>query len=370
MARGNDEILGLTGLRAVLAWWVVLFHFGRHLVPTAIARGLAGAGYLAVDVFFVLSGYVLARRYLVVDLGARAARRAFWARRFARVYPLYVASLVVGIGASWPRSWSALTEPREQVALALQIAVLNGWSHVAMFARNWAAWSLSVEAFFYALLPLIFVRLRRLHVAGLAWVLVLSWAATFVAPAVYTAVDPDHLGRSLRLGDEVYWSWYLKFFPVQRLPELVAGAAAGLWRARRGAAPFGRNARAVAVVALVLAAAVLRVPYAYLQAGVLLPLAMIVIASLDGDPLRPATWLSHPWVTALGRASYATYILHVPVFLGFARLFPAAWESGRLVTAYMVVLLFLSVAAHRVLEEPGRRLLTRWLVRRHEHGTT
>ena len=60
------------------------------------------------------------------------------------------------------------------------------------------------------------------------------------------------------------------------LPELVAGAAVGVWSARRPAAPFGRIARAVAVVALVVGATALRLPYAYLQAGVLLPLVIVV----------------------------------------------------------------------------------------------
>ncbi len=62
------------------------------------------------------------------------------------------------------------------------------------------------------------------------------------------------------------------------------------------------------------------------------------------------------------RASYATYILHVPVFLAFARLFPAAWESGLLVGAYALVLLVISLGAHRLIEEPSRRLVRRWLV--------
>lgn len=157
------------------------------------------------------------------------------------------------------------------------------------------------------------------------------------------------------------WSWYLKFFPVQRLPELVAGAAAGLWSARRPVAPFGWKARAFAAGAIVLAATALRVPYGYLQAGVLLPLVVVVIMSLDGHASRSASWLAHRWVAALGRASYGTYIMHVPVFLAFARVFPEAWESGRLVGAYALVLLVVSLGAHRVLEEPGQRLLTRWL---------
>ncbi len=69
---GSDprEILPLTGLRALAAWWVVAFHFARALVaPGLVARGLA-AGHLAVDVFFVLSVFVLAERYRDFDVAS------------------------------------------------------------------------------------------------------------------------------------------------------------------------------------------------------------------------------------------------------------------------------------------------------------
>jgi peptidoglycan/LPS O-acetylase OafA/YrhL len=350
---GPREILPLTGLRAGAAWWVVAFHFARGLVPDGLLHDALASGHVAVDVFFVLSGYVLARRYEGAALDTGAARRAFWVRRFARVYPMYVVSLALGFAAAWPRSWGELATPEGFARDAAQLLLLNAWSHRAMFANNWAAWSLSVEALFYVVFPFVLVRARRLSRASLALLLVACWAATFVAPAIYGALDPDHLGRPLALGDEVLWSWYLKFFPVQRLPELVAGIAAALLVRDRAAPRW----LAVSGIAIVAAGALRLVPYAYLHSGVLLPLFVALVASRDHD--GAASPLAGAWSVALGRASYATYIVHVPLFLLLARFDRALWRAPSHVAGYAGMLLAVSLVAHRALEEPLRRWITR-----------
>ncbi len=347
----------MTGLRGVLAWWVVLFHFGRDLVPTALLARIAASGHVAVDVFFVLSGYVLARRYAGVDFRRREARRGFWVRRFARVYPLYLGSLVIGFAASAPRSLAELATLKGLVCATLQLGLLNAWSHRAMFAHNWAAWSLSVEGLFYVIAPWLFTRLTVLSRRALIVAVALSWAATFLAPALYTALDPDHLGRPLALGDEVLWGWYLKFFPLQRIPEFVAGAAAAIYVGADARLAHPLVAVASSTGLLVLATSGI-VPFAYLHSGVLVPLVVTLIVALDH---QCSSWLAAWPTVALGHASYATYIFHVPLFLLFARFEPAAWESGLLVVAYAALLAVLALAVRAGLEEPCRRLVVRRL---------
>jgi peptidoglycan/LPS O-acetylase OafA/YrhL len=74
-------------------------------------------------------------------------------RRIARIYPLYLLSLVVGAADAWPKSIQELATARELTRLGLQLALLNAWHHIAMFKWNWAAWSLSVEVGFYFASP-------------------------------------------------------------------------------------------------------------------------------------------------------------------------------------------------------------------------
>jgi peptidoglycan/LPS O-acetylase OafA/YrhL len=355
--RATPEILPLTGLRALAAWWVVAFHFARHLVPEGAAQGVLESGHLAVDVFFVLSGYVLARRYEDEPLETPAARRAFWVRRFARLYPLYLVSLALGVAAAWPSAWTDLATARGVARDVVQLLALNAWWHRAMFAHNWAAWSLSVEAFFYALFPFLFVRVRRLQARGAALLFVACWAALLVAPAIYGALDPDRLGRPFAMDDEVLGGWYLKFFPLQRLPEFLAGIATA--RLARSGAAHGWLAAASGAALVAVGAAGL-VPYAYLHSGVLLPFVALLVAGLDHAGASP---LGRAWPVALGRASYATYILHVPLALLFGRFDPSFRRSPSHFAAYCALLLVASLVAHRAIEEPARVYLTRRFAR-------
>ena len=89
VGNGVSEIRALTGLRGIASLYVVLFHYFQPLPLVGYLRTLLGHGYLAVDLFFVLSGFVMALNY-----GSRFAAGAHWpeyrlflCRRFARVYP-------------------------------------------------------------------------------------------------------------------------------------------------------------------------------------------------------------------------------------------------------------------------------------------
>ncbi len=356
----RHEILALTGLRALAAWWVVAFHFGQAHVGVPVLREVVASGHVAVDLFFVLSGFVLAHRSSASDLATSEERRAFYRRRFARVYPLYVASLGLGFFAEWPGSGHALTTGVGALRLFGQLALLNAFFHGWMFRLNWAAWSLSVEAFMYLLFPWILAwtarRSPRRLLLGCA-------LAALVAPLLYTVLDPDHLGRPLIRGDEILWSWYLKFFPLQRLPMFVAGALAGLLARQEARQRLPRFIAELAV-ALVLGVVVSRVcPYAFLQGGALLLVFVALVASLAQGEATSSGWLGRSLASApcvaLGHASYATYILHVPLFLAFARFVPDMWESLPWFAVYLATLLALSLAAHRYVEEPARRAFTR-----------
>jgi peptidoglycan/LPS O-acetylase OafA/YrhL len=357
MAARRDEILPLTGLRALAAWWVVGFHFVRRAVDVPALRQLLAGGHVAVDLFFVLSGFVLTARYGATDFADAWNRKVFWRRRFARIYPLYVVSLALGFYAEWPGSARALATASGLTRLAAQLTLLNSFSHLWMFRLNWAAWSLSVEAFFYALFPWLLPWISRRSPRR---VIAVCCLAALVAPALYSLLDPDHFGRALSLGDEALWSWYLKFFPLQRLPMFMAGIATAQLARELRPPPFTLVAAIAALLAILVTAAV---PYAFLQGGALLPLFVAVLLALGsgaGVGARAQSWLASPVMVALGRASYATYILHVPLFLAMACFDPVLQPSLPHVMGYVGMLLVVSMLAHRFIEEPARRAVTRW----------
>jgi peptidoglycan/LPS O-acetylase OafA/YrhL len=373
-ASTDDQALALTGVRAILAWWVVTLHFGLELVSWAPARTVLGAGYIAVDVFFVLSGFVLARRYADDVFATWASRKEFWRRRFARLYPLYVVSLFVGIMAGAPRTTEALLAWPGLKRIAEQLLLLNAWDHRAMFAHNWAAWSLSAEAFFYLLFPWLLPWVRVLSVGRRRTLLGVCWLAVLIAPTLYMRLNPDHLSAPLAMGDDALWSYYLMFHPFLHVPLFVAGICAALLSARPNsgnastlALTLGlRSRRWAAGISTVTVVGILvggGVPYTYLVSGALLPLVVLLIVGLDaGRRAQPETsrpsWLAWGPLVTLGHASYATYILHVPVFWLLVRHVPDAWESPAWVIAYLVAMLPISLVAWRFIEEPLRRRLS------------
>lgn len=86
----SQNIVALTGLRGLAAIWVLLYHvFGYHVF-------LLGLGYAGVDIFFMLSGFILTHVYIADrQLGTRRGYAHFLLVRLARIYPLHLFTLVV-----------------------------------------------------------------------------------------------------------------------------------------------------------------------------------------------------------------------------------------------------------------------------------
>ena len=94
----------LTAIRGIASFWVLLYHLRhelKHLFPEffQLNKGLLKSGFLGVDLFFVLSGFVLAlnyqRKFQAVD---RNAYIEFLWKRLARIYPVYIACLLITLG--------------------------------------------------------------------------------------------------------------------------------------------------------------------------------------------------------------------------------------------------------------------------------
>jgi peptidoglycan/LPS O-acetylase OafA/YrhL len=144
----------------------------------------------------------------------------------------------------------------------------------------------------------------------------------------------------------------LKFFPLQRVPEFVAGMCCALLaeqaRPANGQRPW--IALLIALGLSVTACALL--PSAFLFCGVLTPAFAILVCVLDRWGSR---WLENRVVLALGDASYATYILHVPWFYTLRRIAGVDQLDAPLFAVYFGSLLLLSLGARFFIEEPLRK---------------
>ena len=296
----------LDGLRAVAVTAVVAYHLGGG------AAGAVRGGFLGVDLFFVLSGY------LITGLLVREHRDrsridlvGFWERRVRRLLPALLLVLVVVALATWwaarPETWSA----RRGDAL-WTLAYLANWHFVAAGEDYFAAyagasplrhtWSLSIEEQFYLLWPLVVVgclRVRRELLAVVAGVLVVASAA-----AMAWAYGAASLSRAYYGTDG-------------RVQQLLVGALLALLlaRARRLPRYAGPAAFAALLLALVLASDAAPV---YYRGGALAfaALTAVVVADVelrpDGGLARALSWAP---AAALGRISYGVYLWHWPVLV-------------------------------------------------------
>jgi peptidoglycan/LPS O-acetylase OafA/YrhL len=373
----TGEVRTLTGLRVVAAAWVVLFHFhftGLDGVRAAVdvLGPLVTAGALGVDLFFVLSGFVIAHTYLdklgpALRVGPTA--RFVWARA-CRIWPAYV--LVFHLFGLWLVArlvWGSddrIAFQAVQPVVSLpeylqQLVLVQLWDSPYFDGVSWVGptWSISAEWLAYLLFPvaaLVFHRLRDLPVAlltagSLALMTPIAWAYLLTG-------SPYHP-----------WSWAVRVlcgFGAGVLAQLVvrrlSGTGAPSERVRRWASAI--VAALPLVVAAGLVAGELMGPG---RGGAVLVVFPVLVGALALADRGPAMWLARPSTVRGGHLSYSLYLVHIPMFEVFwvaQEHFPA--QLGRSTTTghalgLTVLLATVPVAAllHRVVEEPARLRLGR-----------
>lgn len=386
---GPSRFEALTGARFVAALVVVVYHLWRPAFGAGVVADLVAHGALAVSFFFVLSGFVLgwslsasatssALDDIVVDV------RAFWARRARRLLPVFFVAAVVAVPvalelarrglaaaiASDPGLSSTTVAAVFVPELLVHLTLLQAWIPGMELAINPPAWSLSVEVAFSLLLPLLWRPLWRL--AGTKpWPLLGAlWIAATLPGVVYVVVDADGLRRlGLPLDHQAHALWLdlLRYHPLVRLPELCSGVVvARLVRGGLTLPGWSAVVAAAGVVVVVVGAALWRGGEATVLThnGLFLPAFVVVIVALATAPASgPARVLSSRPLVVLGDASYALYLLHVPLFY-----WVAGWSQRRVgenllddpPSAIVVVVIVVAVAVvvHRLVEQrmmTGRR---------------
>lgn len=283
----------LTSLRFIAAFIVVVHHYvwfdGKWPIFTH--------GDIGVSFFYVLSGFVLAYAYHSRLSTGAVSIRTFYAARIARIYPLHLLTLFLAIPLMATSTWQG----NLHTALPFNLTLTQSFVPFRDFylSFNSPSWSISNEAFFYALFPfLIGLRLRTLLLVamGIAILICLAWAATRM---------------SLHVLD--YWIWIFKINPCFRLFEFLLGIAAFKLRARL-TTPTQWHANSFEIASiLAVAGAVYHLDLipAFLQRGAIFgPLfaALVLIFSMETGVISQAIRVR--WLVYLGDISFAIYMLH------------------------------------------------------------
>ncbi|BDZ62733.1 hypothetical protein GCM10025873_25240 [Demequina sediminis] len=337
-SRAPHYLAHIDGLRAVAVLAVILGHAGF---------GLFGGGWVGVDVFFVISGYLITGILRREHREGTFSFRKFYLRRVRRILP----ALTVVVAASFPFAWMLMFPDFIQNFGQSAVATMFGANNIllAMTSGYWElesafkpllhTWSLGVEEQFYLVYPLILAivlwAVRRRTGAVVAVLAALAVGSLVLAVAGVRS-DPD-------------MAFYL---PQYRAWELLAGALATFVR------PSGRRIERV-LPTLGLAAvlgAILVFDQSVLSPGMwlLVPVlgaAAILVWGGSDSVVRPA--LSWKPMVVIGLISYSAYLIHQPVF-AFIRVASVSEPSPWLLGLLVLPILALSWLSWRFIETPFR----------------
>lgn len=350
----RPELDGLRGL-AVLA---VLAY---HTAP----RPLLNGGHVGVDLFFVLSGFLITVRLLEDHHHSGSVRlRRFYVRRAARLAPALLAMLA---GCCL---FAAVRARPDRAAVIYRAALLT-LGNVANWDWVWSvpldllghAWSLSLEEQFYLVWPAFLAVMLRFGFGPrrLAWVVLAGIAASALARAVlWSALEPS---AHAAIGTN----------PLTRADSLLAGCLIALlaWSGRLPGSVAGRTALQVtaglsaAVYAGVAAFGNREVASPYLN-GLLAAAGAVIVAALVAAPSRTASrLLTRPALTWTGRVSYGLYLWHFPLLTIAPKVIHSALPISRRLPGPDWVLAFAAAFALAALSYYRmERPIQRWVARR------
>ena len=297
----------LTSLRFFAALMVLSHHYFGFI-----------AGFSGVTFFYVLSGYILTANY-AGKVGSWADINLFWWKRFARIYPTHLLTLI-----------AALPLGSSLVILPLNLLLVHSWvpAQSVYFSFNGPSWSISNEAAFYAVFPWLVALVTPWRLA--------VWGAALLGAALFIHAD---------------FLFYV--FPPTRLFEFALGIGLALYGRPRTIRLFGEIA-AIAIAAVCVAGFYLH-PGSLGWSIIYIPgaAALVYVFSRASGPV--SRLLSSRTLVLFGDASFMLYMVHIPLS-AYLAINPVALTLAAI---------GLSVLLHLTFERPAqRRLLVRYQSRR------
>jgi len=333
----------IDGLRAIAVLSVVLFHAFPGLVP---------GGFIGVDVFFVISGYLISGKMLEDLHGQGFSYTDFYGRRIRRLFPSLLTVLATCLGLGWfmllPNEYELLGK-HTAAGLAF-VANVALWREAANYFNAEVdtrpllhLWSLGIEEQFYMVWPpvLFMVWKVRRHLVSILCVLMLAsllWGVTLLAR--HDTVSAFYLP----------WARFWELFAGGLLAYLVRHRPDAL-----NALPVDRQALGLVLLCPALWVLNEKLPFPGWLALIPVVGAFLILSGPGAG--RPATgvssWLGHPWLVGFGLISYPLYLWHWPV-LSFARIWHGETPPIEVRVAGVAFSVLLAWATYRWIEKPLR----------------
>ena len=315
----------LTITRFFAAILVVIVHFGLDTYPFNMASWsfFFESGRIYVSYFFVLSGFVMTIAY---GNRKRLKVKQYYLNRIARIYPVYLAAILLLIVAYFLIERKVLW-----FEVILQASLIHSWIPRFSLTFNYVSWSLVVEAFFYLILPFVWPLIRTKWFFA---IVTLSWILTQL---IVICSEFNLLNVS---------SDFILFHPTMHLNEFLIGILGGTFYLKRKSEK-NYFIHLLVVLVLFIVLLLLEIPYVEYRNGFLAPIFVSFIYLLSLDKMSRKL-LSHPACVFLGDISYSIYILQVPVLYLTKFLLSNSYNFY----TYLIVLILFSAIIYKWIEKP------------------
>nr|WP_276556384.1 acyltransferase [Pseudomonas peradeniyensis] len=357
-------------MRFIAALYVFIFHIQIRwpVTDTTFLSNIFNEGAIGMSAFFMLSGYLLMLTY-----SNSSSIREYFVNRVARIYPIYfVAGLVtlpwLGVSLAGDTAEIALSTLRIFFIFIANIFLIQAWfPQLFSLWNNGGSWSISVEAFCYAMFPLLVKFICRSSTRTVLMVIFACYCVSLM-PGISVKAYGQY-------GIPVFYA-----MPVFRFPEFVIGACVFILSKRHPLPPS----------TWIIQLASIAVFFAYLghfgavmpiytgHNWIVIPVVAITLCTL-ATGRGPVAWvLSRPLFVWLGKVSYCFYSFQALIVLSMisyhkeiTTMIPALAEGKTLIVCAFICLIVLSAAGYYLIEEPARRIVrNKWTSRRTETSTS
>ncbi|MFB9268762.1 acyltransferase family protein [Bradyrhizobium erythrophlei] len=330
--------------RFVAALGVFIFHL--KLIDPGISPAWNGSFGLFVDMFFILSGFVISYSYPADTSGARSYLR-FMVRRIARIYPLHLLTLLAfaGLalaGIAGPTVHSGLKD------FLYNLLLIQAWGVTDHLSFNAPAWSISAELFCYLVFPLLMLLATSVRPIVLAIIVAASYGILAHAWLPIWAERSQMYGANFDCG------------MLRALPSFLNGILLAVLFKLSG--PYRRKLVAIAGIALFATSVLILNVFAKPDLAIILFSLAILFTAIGESAFKK--FPGSAWLGRLGNTSYAIYMLHELLLI---LLFKPAWhyfglQPGAFAPFALACCVVLTIAAditYTFVENPARKLINR-----------
>ncbi|MFT6479960.1 MAG: peptidoglycan/LPS O-acetylase OafA/YrhL [Spirosomataceae bacterium] len=311
------------------AWFNPLFH-----------------GFFAVTFFFVLSGFVLGLSYHDKFEDDKAGDlKKYFILRIARIYPIYALAIL----ASMAGDYLYLDKTYSLGTILLNLSLLQAWFRSDYI--SFPAWSLSCEAFFYIIFPVVMIYVRRLSYISVVKKMMYVWILSLAAITLLVVV--------LFPGD-LFWHLH----PLVNAPSFLLGVGTSVVYRKLSQSDklkFYSGVAFAAVVAVVGGQLLSKPSYAIEMAQVPGFMLFLLFLALMSERHILVKFFKNKFLVLLGKASYALYLFHTLTYEIWSRELEKVY-TGQSRLLYVVAAIFMitvSVILYKFYEKPMYRLIVK-----------